>query len=118
MSQSLRPQERIKKKSDFTALYKKGNRYRGRYFILVYLSNDLTFSRIGVVASKKIGNAVERNKAKRWARALFRQHKELLAGSLDLIVITKQDIKEATWLSLQQEYLKALSFITKQSRVK
>lgn len=118
MSQSLRPQERIRKKSDFAALYKKGNRYRGRHFILVYLPNDLTFSRFAVVASKKIGNAVERNKAKRWVRTLFRQNKELLAGSLDLIVIAKQDIKEATWLSLQQEYLKALSFITKQSRVK
>ena len=115
MSQSLRPQERIRKKSDFTALYKKGNRYRGRYFNLVYLPNDLTFSRMAVVASKKIGNAVERNKAKRWIRTLFRRNKELLVDPLDLIVITKRDIKEATWLNLQEDYLKALSLLVKQS---
>ena len=115
MSQSLRPQERIRKKSDFTALYKKGNRYRGRYFNLVYLPNDLTFSRMAVVASKKIGNAVERNKAKRWIRTLFRRNKELLVNPLDLIVITKRDIKEATWLNLQEDYLKALSLLVKQS---
>jgi ribonuclease P protein component len=115
MSQSLKPLERIRKKSDFTAIYKKGNRYRGRYFNLVYLPNDMTFSRMAVVASKKIGNAVERNKAKRWVRTLFRRNKELLTSAFDLIVITKPSINEATWRTLQEDYLNAITFIINQS---
>jgi len=84
MSETFTPRERIRKKKDFLFLYKKGNRYRGRYFNLIYLSNDLNFSRMAVVVSKKVAGAVERNTIKRRLRTLFRRNKHILPSPLEL----------------------------------
>lgn len=113
MSETLTPQERIRKKKEFTFLYDKGNRYRGRYFNLVYLANDLSYSRIAVVASKKVGHAVVRNKIKRRFRALFRRNKHLLAKSTDLIIIAKKNAPFAPWTELQEDFLKALQTLSR-----
>jgi len=116
MTESLRPHERIRKQSDFTSIYNRGNRYRGRYFNLVYLTNDLDYSRMAFVASKKVGNAVKRSKAKRWMRVLFRRKKELLNDTLDLVMIATSEIHETSWERLQEEYLKAIRFMNKRSQ--
>jgi len=111
MDESFKPQERIRKKSDFFHLYRKGKRYRGKYFTLVYLSNALGFSRMAVVAGRKLGNAVQRNRAKRRMRTLFRRNKELLKTPLDLIIIPRTAIHEAGWKSLEDEYRMSLETI-------
>jgi len=112
MSETLNPQERIRKKKDFLFLYKKGKRFRGRYFTLIYLSNELSFSRMGVVVSKKTGNSVQRNKAKRWIRNLFRSNKEFFSNPMDIIIIIKKEIQEASWLNLQEDYINAVKSIS------
>ena len=116
MSEYLVPQERIRKQSDFSLIYRKGNRYRKKYLDFVYLANDLSFSRLAVIASKKVGNAVARNKVKRWIRTLFRRNKELLKDTLDLIIIAKPNILEASWKLLQQDYLNALEGINQKNQ--
>jgi ribonuclease P protein component len=108
MSESYRPQERIRKKSDFAELYKRGRCDRGRYFNLIHLPNHLGHSRMAVVASRKVGNAVQRNRIRRRAKELFRRNKELLTSSLDLLLITKKDSVAASWPDLQRRYLDAL----------
>lgn len=116
MTESLRPQERIRKQSDFTRIYEKGSRFRGRYFNLVYLTNDLNFSRMAAVASKKVGNAVKRSKVKRWMRALFRRNKDLLETSFDLVMIAKPGMPDSTWNEIFDEYKRAIQFLNKKSR--
>ena len=111
MSETFTPQERIRKKKDFLFLYKKGNRYRGRYFNLIYLSNDLNFSRMAVVVSKKVGGAVEINSIKRRLRTLFRRNKHILLNPLDIILIVKTEIQGASWQSLEEEYLRSVTSI-------
>ena len=116
MRESLAPQERIRKKKDFLILYKKGNRYRGKYFNLIYFSNTLTYSRVGVVASKKIGNAVVRNKVKRWMRELFRRNKKLLDLPVDLLLVATAEIGQVTWAELKEHYLLAVRKIFEKKR--
>lgn len=118
MDENFTPQERIRKKKDFLHLYKKGKRYRGKYFILIYLSSELTFSRVAVVASKKLGNAVQRNRTKRWLRTLFRRNKELLEKSFDMIFIPRKEIHEASWQNLAEDYIAALKFMLRKSQPK
>ncbi|MFQ6037461.1 MAG: ribonuclease P protein component [Candidatus Aminicenantales bacterium] len=116
MDEGFRPRERIKQKKDFNRLYKKGKRFRGRYFILVYQPNASGHSRIAVVASRKLGNAVERNRIKRWFRDLYRRNKDLLSTSLDLVIIPQRDIHSVSWDTLRQEFRKALSSIAAQNQ--
>jgi ribonuclease P protein component len=111
MDENFTPQERISKKKDFLHLYKNGKRYRGKYFILIYLSNELTFSRVAVVASKKLGNAVQRNRTKRWLRTLFRRNKKLIVKPFDLIFIPRKEIHEAKWLNLTDDFREALKYL-------
>jgi len=111
MNETLGPQERIRKRKDFLSLYKKGKRYRGKYFNLIYLSNDFSFSRMAVIVSKKVGNAVKRNKIKRQMRTLFRRNKSLLKAPFDIIIIAKKEILESSWLTLKGDYFSALESI-------
>lgn len=113
MKETYGPQERIKKKQEFLFLYKKGKRYKGKYFNLVYFPNNLDFSRMAVIVSKKIGNAVSRNKIKRWMRDLFRRNKGLLKDHFDILIVVKRDIQEASWSSLHESYIIAIESMTK-----
>ncbi len=111
MNESLRPCERIRKKKDFVSLYRKGSRFRGRYFNLVYSFNGLNHSRVAVVVSKKVGNAVLRNRIKRWLREDYRRNKPLIGEPLDLIIVARREIREAPHKAVLTGYLEALERI-------
>ena len=111
MNERLTPVERIRKKSDFTGLYRQGRRFRGRLFTLVFLKNGLGHGRLAVVASRKVGPAIVRNRVKRRFRELFRREKGLLREPLDLIVIARPESGEAAWADLREAYISALTTI-------
>jgi ribonuclease P protein component len=111
MNERLTPAERIRRKSDFASLYRQGGRLRGRYFTLVFLKNELGHSRLAVVASRKVGSAVVRNRVKRRFRELFRRNKQLLQDPLDIIVITRPESGEAAWTDLRDAFISSLTTI-------
>ncbi len=114
MKEAYSPQERIRNKRDFLFLFKEGKRYKGKYFNLIYFPNKLSFSRMAVIVSKEVGNAVFRNKMKRWMRDLFRKHKEYLKHNLDILIIIKKDIQETAWTNLRENYLRAVKSISEE----
>ncbi len=111
MNERLTPVERIRKKNDFASLYRDGSRFRGRYFTLVFRGNGLDHSRLAVVASRKVGSAIVRNRVKRRFRELFRRNKALLGAPLDLIVVTRPEAGEAAWPDLRDSYCSSLTTI-------
>jgi ribonuclease P protein component len=115
MRESYGPRERVRKKKDFNELYGKGVCVRGNYFNLIYLQNALGHSRMAVVASRKVGNAVERNRVKRRAKELFRRNKDELKFPMDLILIAKKDFPGATWRETRERYFDALRSIRARS---
>ena len=114
MNERLTSRERIRKKRDFASLYRYGNRIRGRYFTLVYRSNALGFSRLGVVVSKKVGPAVTRNGVKRRMKELFRRNKGFLTESVDLIIVTRPEIADLRFAELEAGYFSALETLKRQ----
>jgi ribonuclease P protein component len=111
MNERLTPLERIRKKSDFATLYRDGSRLRGRFFTLVFRRNGLDHSRLAVVASRKVGPAVVRNRVKRRFRELFRRNKDLLREPFDLVVITRPESGAAPWPELREAYISSLTTI-------
>jgi len=111
MNERLAPLERIRRKSDFASLYRDGGRIRGRYFHLVFRRNEFGHSRLAVVASRKVGSAVVRNRVKRRLRELFRRHKELLREPLDLIVVARPESGDAPWAEFREAYFSSLATI-------
>lgn len=63
----------INRNSDFKRLYKRGKVYTNPALVLYFMKNRAGICRIGITSSKKIGNAVERNKSRRLVRAAFRE---------------------------------------------
>ena len=111
MDERLTPGERIRSKKDFETLYRIGRRYRGRHFHLVYHANAFGFPRMAVVVSRKVGNAVQRNRIKRRIRTLFRRNKALFMKPMDVILIAKKEILDLSWPELAVRYAAAVDGI-------
>lgn len=92
---------RIKKNSDFQRIYKSGNSVANRQFVIyTYNNKDIEHFRLGISVSKKLGNAVLRNKIKRAIRENFKIHKQDIIAK-DIIVIARQPAKDMTTLQIQ-----------------
>ncbi|MGZ3652617.1 MAG: ribonuclease P protein component [Bdellovibrionota bacterium] len=85
----LPPSSRIRKRSDFNRLRKNSQKWVSRHWILYYSKNELGFPRLALSISVKYGNAVERNRYRRWLREAFRLHKAQLPA-MDLHFIARQ----------------------------
>ena len=87
MDYRLRPGEHLNKAREFSAVFERGKRFRGTTLTLVAAPNGLAHSRVGVIASRRVGGAVKRNRAKRLMREAFRLNRHLLERRLDVIMI-------------------------------
>lgn len=85
-------QFRIKTNEEFQQLYRDARRFKGPFFTLLAITNNLTYPRLGVSISKKnIRSAVARNRIKRVVRESFRQRQHNLQN-LDIVVIAHRGI--------------------------
>ena len=71
----------LRDSSEFQYVYKKGQRFDGKFLTAFVICNEGTSHRLGVTASKKaLGKAVDRNRAKRLLREAFRFNESSLSA--------------------------------------
>ena len=87
MRRSLSRAERLRKSEEFRRVFGSPLKQSCQGAKLAVLSNSLDKTRLGVGLSKKFGNAVERNRAKRQVREIFRLHKERIQPGFDLVFL-------------------------------
>ncbi len=83
------PVETLKTNIDFRRAYSRGKSYTNPALVLYVRKNRAGSCRIGITASKKIGNAVERNRARRVIREAFRQINLPLKCNYDLVFVAR-----------------------------
>ena len=88
--QRLRPVERLRCASAYRRVFEQGEKLVGSLFILYILPTLEPHSRLGIAVSKRVGNAVVRNRIKRCLRETFRQHKALLPSSCDVVCVARR----------------------------
>jgi len=94
--------DKILKRYEFLHLSKSGKKIQNRYFIALFCPGKSEQSRLGITVTKKIGNAVTRNRIKRLCREYFRLNKQKIPAGWDINIIAK---KEAVNLSGSRSFL-------------
>ena len=98
--------ERIRRRPDFERAYETGTKLRSKLLTVFLVPNDRQHARFGVAASRKVGKAVQRNRAKRITRELFRRHK--VADGVDIVLVPRRELLDAPFVRVEAEYLAAL----------
>ena len=101
-SLKFRPAERIRRRTEFQQVYDRGIRIHSRYATVFILANTLQVGRLGIAATRKLGGAVVRNRAKRLIREVFRRNK--VAPGFDVVVIPKRELLDASLNTLETDY--------------
>lgn len=82
--------EKLLKRREFVSLSRQGKSVSDHYFIIAYQYNRLDRSRLGITITRKVGNAVTRNRLKRIIREFYRHNKIAVAKNLDINIIAKK----------------------------
>ena len=105
----LPAQRRIKASREFLRIKTSGRRYSLGCLILNWsLAPDPLSPRLGVVVSRKVGNAVARSRAKRLLRESFRLHQAELPESLRLVLVARPSIATKRFAQVEHDLLTAL----------
>ena len=90
-------------RKEFVNLNRLGKRYRTEHFSVIFQENGLDFSRLGITVSKKIGNAVKRNKVKRRIREFFRLNKSCFPKGYDIVIVPNKGAVGLVFWKIQEE---------------
>ena len=85
----------LRRKTDFQGIYNRGKSVGDRYVVLFYRKNHLPYSRMAFLASKKVGNSVSRNRARRLMKESYRLTDKKIPEGYDVIFIARNTIAGA-----------------------
>ena len=88
----MRNIDSLKNTSQFKEVYEQGKSFANKLLVLYVLKKDGEEKKLGISASKKIGNSVVRHRAARLIRESFLTVKEMLPGGIRLVVVARPAI--------------------------
>lgn len=99
----------LRKDADFDNVYKRGRSVGERYVVVFYIKNHRNINRTCFLASKKVGNSVRRNRARRLMRESYRLMKDRLPIGYDIIIIARNTITGRTFFEVDKSIKRAFS---------
>ncbi|WP_066249145.1 ribonuclease P protein component [Neobacillus drentensis] len=110
----MKKELRIKKNKEFQTAFQKGQSFANRQFVVYSLPKEgQDYFRIGLSVSKKIGNAVTRNRIKRYVRQSIFELNEQLASGNDYVIIARKPAAEMDFFEVK----KSLTHVLKVGKV-
>jgi ribonuclease P protein component len=92
--------ERLKGQRCFQEIKEKGRSRSGKYLTVLQLNNQLDYSRIGVIATRKVAGSVLRNRWRRIIKEIFRTQVKCRLKGVDLIFILRHACREVASLHI------------------
>ena len=90
----------------FRRLYAKGDSAVGNFLVVYARKNGLAINRLGLTTGKKLGKAVERNRARRRLRETYRLNESKLKAGYDIVLVARGRCVEGDFSALQANFLK------------
>ena len=102
----LKRLEMVKKNSDFKEIILNGKSIKAKYYNIYYKDID-NKCKFGLAVSKKIGNAVVRNKIKRRVKAIIDKNKKLFSNK-NYIIMVKREILNLSFKEMEENLIEML----------
>jgi len=91
-----KPLHSLTKRRDFKAVFNEGVSSSSSFLVIYAKPNEFSFSRLGLAVSRKIGNAVLRNRIRRLLREAMRECVKDMAEHYDFVIIARKESAEGT----------------------
>ncbi|MGZ9585972.1 ribonuclease P protein component [Paenibacillus marinisediminis] len=102
----MQSEYRLKDRADFSRVYRYGRSWANHQLVLyVYPRPEVEKFRVGISASKKIGNAVVRNRMRRLIKEIMRQHADRIKDHVDLVIIVRKGAVDMDYEQLTKSVL-------------
>ncbi len=96
----------IVENSDFKRVYYRGKNFASSLVVLYYRKNGRAYNRLGITTSKKIGNAVKRNRSRRVLKAAFLTLEDNIRQGYDIILVARGKTPYAKSFEVKEELFK------------
>ncbi len=97
--------ESLKKNADFRNVYENGKSYADKYLVMYVLENNRDINRLGISASKKVGNSVVRHRFARLVRESYRLHENIFNSGLDIVVVARKSAASVGFFEIESALL-------------
>ncbi len=95
----------LKKRADFLAVRKKGKTVNTQFFIINFFFPSKSGFKFGLTVSRKIGNAVKRNRIKRIIRSIVVKNINCIPHNAELEIIPKKQLEKKKYSDLEKDFV-------------
>lgn len=100
---------RLRNRADFSRLYRHGKSFANHQFVVYWFrKKEVEQFRVGISVSKKVGNAVVRNRMRRLVKEIVRHHETELIQHVDMVFIVRKGALDMPYKELERSILHVL----------
>lgn len=96
---------KIRNNREFRKVYDKGKSIANKHLVMFYIKNGLDYNRVGFSTTKKLGNAIIRNRVKRLIKESYRLNNHELTNGYDIVFLARVRANNASYKDIEKSII-------------